>query len=93
MGSQRDCTWILGLAGFRAVTTESDGEAVDSRLTIRIERRGVRRYGCSGCLTSVYEASSGPRCGARARGAYPPRYPRTSCGSQRGYRARPDLCS
>ena len=24
MGSQRNCTWILGLAGFRVVTTESD---------------------------------------------------------------------
>ena len=48
MGSRRDCTWILGLPGFRVVTTESDGEAVDSRLTIRIERRG-RRYRCSGC--------------------------------------------
>ena len=49
MGSQRNCTWILGLAGFRVVTTESDGEAVDSRVTIRIERRGSRGYGCSGC--------------------------------------------
>src|SRR2546428_10455693 len=41
--------WILGLAGFRVVATESDGDAVNSRLTIRIEHRGVRRYGCSGC--------------------------------------------
>ena len=49
MGSQRNCTWILGLAGVRVVTTESDGEAVDSRVTIRIERRGSRGYGCSGC--------------------------------------------
>ena len=49
VGSQRKCTWILGLAGFRVVTTESDGEAVDSRVTIRIERRGSRGYGCSGC--------------------------------------------
>ena len=49
VGSQRNCTWILGLAGFRVVTTESDGEAVDSRVTIRIERRGSRGYGCSGC--------------------------------------------
>ena len=49
MGSRRDCTWILGLAGFRVVATESDGDAVNSRLTIRIEHRGVRRYGCSGC--------------------------------------------
>ena len=49
MGSRRDCTWILGLPGFRVVTTNSEGDAVDSRLTIRIERRGVRRYPCSGC--------------------------------------------
>jgi len=51
VGSRRDCTWILGLAGFRVVTTDSEGDAVrvDSRLTIRIERRGVPRYGCSGC--------------------------------------------
>ena len=49
MGSQRNCTWILGLAGVRVVTTESDGEAVDSRVTLRIERRGSRGYGCSGC--------------------------------------------
>ena len=49
MGSRRDCTWILGLSGFRVVTTESDGETAESRLTIRIERRGIRRYECSGC--------------------------------------------
>lgn len=49
MGSRRDCTWILGLSGFRVVTAESDGAAPDSRLTIRIERRGIRRYPCSGC--------------------------------------------
>jgi hypothetical protein len=39
VGSRRDCTWILGLAGFRVVTTESAGEAVDSRLTIRIGQK------------------------------------------------------
>jgi transposase len=49
VGSRRDCTWILGLAAFRVVTAESDGETTDSRLTIRIERRGVRGYECSGC--------------------------------------------
>jgi transposase len=49
VGSRRDCTWILGLAGFRVVTTESDGESSASRLTIRIERRGLRGYPCSGC--------------------------------------------
>ena len=46
MGPRRDCTWILGLSGFRVVTIN---EAEDRRLTIRIERRGVRRYTCSGC--------------------------------------------
>ncbi|MBA2304967.1 MAG: transposase family protein [Acidobacteria bacterium] len=49
MGSRRDCTWILGLTGFRVLTMESDGEGVDSRLTIRVERRGLRRYVCGGC--------------------------------------------
>jgi transposase len=49
VGSRRDCTWILGLSGFRVVTTESEGNAADSRLTIRLERRGIRRYTCSGC--------------------------------------------
>ena len=46
MGSRRDCTWILGLPGFRVVTTD---EADRGRLRIQIERRGVRRYPCSGC--------------------------------------------
>lgn len=49
MGSRRDCTWILGLAGFRVVTAESNSLAPDGPLTIRIERRGLRRYPCSGC--------------------------------------------
>lgn len=34
------------MSGFRVVAME---EAESSRLTIRIERRGVRRYACSGC--------------------------------------------
>ena len=49
MGSRRDCTWILGLPGFRVLSLESDGEDADSRLTIRLERRGLRRYVCNGC--------------------------------------------
>ena len=49
MGSRRNCTWILGLSGFRVVTAESEGAGADSRLTIRLERRGVRRYVCNGC--------------------------------------------
>ena len=46
MGSRCDCTWILGLSGFRVVTMQ-EGER--GRLLIRIERRGVRRFMCSGC--------------------------------------------
>lgn len=46
MGSRCDCTWILGLSGFRVVTVD---EREDGRLVIQIERRGVRRYTCSGC--------------------------------------------
>jgi transposase len=49
VGSRRECTWILALAGFRVVELTSDGAAADSRLVIRIERRGLRRYVCSGC--------------------------------------------
>ena len=49
MGSRRDFTWILGLPGFRVLSLENDGEGADGRLTIRLERRGVRRYVCSGC--------------------------------------------
>jgi hypothetical protein len=30
MGSRRDCTWILGLVGFRVVTVESDGEVAEA---------------------------------------------------------------
>jgi transposase len=58
VGSRRDCTWILGLAGFRVVRTESDGEHAASRLTIRIERRGLRRYPCSGCGRRVSRVRS-----------------------------------
>jgi len=50
VGSQRDCTWILGLAGFRVVTAERAGDdEASARLMIRVERRGLRRYACSGC--------------------------------------------
>jgi hypothetical protein len=40
VGSRRDCTWVLGLPGFRVVTMD---EAESGRLVIQIERRGVRR--------------------------------------------------
>ena len=49
MGSQRECTWILGLAGFRVIEMTHESADPDSRLRIRVERRGIRRYACSGC--------------------------------------------
>ena len=47
MESLRDCTWILGLSDYRVagVTREESS----GRLVLEIERRGVRRYVCSGC--------------------------------------------
>jgi hypothetical protein len=44
VGSRRDCTWILGLPGFRVESIEGE-DAATSRLRVRIERRG-RRYPC-----------------------------------------------
>lgn len=48
MGSRGDCTWILGLPGFRVVRMEPVGAAANGRLRVYVERRG-RRYPCSGC--------------------------------------------
>jgi len=47
VGSRRDCTWILGLPGFR-VESIVGNDAATSRLSVRIERLG-RRYPCGGC--------------------------------------------
>ena len=46
MGSLRDCTWILGLPDYRVVQMERQD---DGRLVIEVERRGLRRFDCSGC--------------------------------------------
>jgi hypothetical protein len=46
VGSLRDCTWILGLTEYRVVEL---GREDDGRLMIALERRGIRRYVCSGC--------------------------------------------
>ncbi len=48
MGSRSDCTWILGMPGFRVETIERDGDAATSRLRVRIVRCG-RHYPCGGC--------------------------------------------
>jgi transposase len=49
MGSLHECTRILDLAGFRVTTLEWTTEEPRSRIRIRLERRGIRRYQCSGC--------------------------------------------
>lgn len=49
MGSLRECTRILGLDGFRVETIEWEGDGPSARVRIRLERRGIRGYECSGC--------------------------------------------
>lgn len=49
MGSRCDCTWILGRPGCRVERVEGEDTDATSRVRIRIERRGPRRYPCSGC--------------------------------------------
>jgi len=48
MGSRRECTRILALEGYRVQSFESE-DGPRPQLRIRIERRGVRGYECSGC--------------------------------------------
>ena len=48
VGSQRECTRILGLDGFRVEHIEWE-EEVRGSVRIHIERRGIRGYECSGC--------------------------------------------
>jgi transposase len=48
VGSRRDCTWIVGLPGFRVATIEGEDSEASSRLRLHLVRRG-RRYPCSGC--------------------------------------------
>lgn len=49
MGSRRECTWILGLPGFRVVELEQTEEGPAGPLRVHVERRGRRRYRCGGC--------------------------------------------
>lgn len=49
MGSLADCTRILGLGGFRVTRVDLEGEGGETRLRVHLERRGARRYPCSGC--------------------------------------------
>ena len=49
MGSQRECTRILGLEGFRVERIEWEGDAPRAPVRIRIERRSIRGYECSSC--------------------------------------------
>jgi transposase len=49
MGSPRECTWILGLDGFRVEPIEWEAEGSRAHLWIWLERRGIRGHVCSGC--------------------------------------------
>jgi transposase len=49
MGSQRECTRILGLEGFGVETIEWEADDPRARMRIWIEHRGSRGYKCSGC--------------------------------------------
>jgi transposase len=49
VGPHSECTWILGLDGFRVERMERQGEETISRLQIHIERRAGSRYPCGGC--------------------------------------------
>jgi transposase len=49
VGSQRECTRILGLKGFRVDTIAWEGDEPRARVRIGIERKGIRGYECSGC--------------------------------------------
>ena len=48
MGSRCNCTWILGLSGFRVERIEGQAAEADGRVCVYIERRG-RRFPCGGC--------------------------------------------
>lgn len=50
VGSHVECTKVLGLGGYRVKAIEwEETEAAAPRLRLRIERRGLRGYQCSGC--------------------------------------------
>ena len=49
MGSQRECTRILGLDGYRVERLGWEADGSRTRVRVSIERRGIRGYECSGC--------------------------------------------
>jgi hypothetical protein len=49
MGSPRECTRILGLAGVRVEQIEWVDDSPRARVRVWVERRGIRGYECSGC--------------------------------------------
>ena len=72
MGSQRECTRILGLEGFRVKTIDWEAEGRRAPILIRIERRGIRGFeslavddGCGAC--GIPRSGRGTTCrGPRA---------------------------
>jgi hypothetical protein len=59
VGSQRDCTWILGLPGFRVERVEWEESDATSRVRIRIQRCGSR------AILTVAVASAPVACDRR----------------------------
>jgi transposase len=49
VGSRVECTKVLGLVGYRVKAIEWEETQGAPRLRLRIERRGLRGYQCSGC--------------------------------------------
>lgn len=49
MGLQKQCTQILGLRDYRVTAVILEASEPPGQLTLCLERRGVRRYACSGC--------------------------------------------
>ena len=49
MGSLAYCTRIVGLGGLRVSRIEVEGDDPAGAVRVHLERRGARRYPCSGC--------------------------------------------
>jgi hypothetical protein len=61
VGSQRDCTWVLGLPGFCVERIEGQGAVGSGRLHVHVTRRR-RRYPSSGCGRQISRVRSTKEC-------------------------------
>ena len=60
MGSRRDCTWVLGLPGFRVENIEDADDSGTTRLRVHLERHG-RRYPFNTTIKAVLRRARGMR--------------------------------